>query len=89
MVLIDDSDARGNWFSYDKLFGVAERSAADLKNEKEGKETVIDRTTRLFYVTCTRAKKSLAIVAYTDKPELLKKLVIANNWFCENEIQTL
>lgn len=89
MVLIDDSDARGNWFSYDKLFGVAERSAADLKNEKEGKETVIDRTTRLFYVTCTRAKKSLAIVAYTDKPELLKNLVIANNWFCENEIQTL
>lgn len=89
MILIDDSDARGNWFSYDKLFGVAERSATDLKNEKEGKETVIDRTTRLFYVTCTRAKKSLAIVAYTDKPELLKKMIIANDWFEKDEIETL
>lgn len=89
MVLIDDSDARGNWFSYDKLFGVAGKSENDIKNENEGKETVIDRTTRLFYVTCTRAKKSLAIVAYTDKPELLKRLVVANNWFSDGEIEIL
>lgn len=89
MVLIDDSDARGNWFSYDKLFGVTGKSDADLKNEREGKETVIDRTTRLFYVTCTRAKKSLAIVAYTNNPELLKRLVVANNWFGDDEIEIL
>lgn len=89
MVIIDDYDARGNWFSYDKLFGVARKSENDIKNENEGKETVIDRTTILFYVTCTRAKKSLAIVAYTDNTELLKRLVIANDWFSDGEIEIL
>lgn len=89
MVLIDDSDAHGNWFSYDKLFGVTGKSEKDIKNENEGKETVIDRTTRLFYVTCTRAKKSLAIVAYTDNPQLLNRLVIANDWFGDGEIEIL
>lgn len=56
MVIIDDSEIRGFLFSYDKLFGVKDLSDADLKNKENGKETSIERTQRLFYVTCTRAK---------------------------------
>lgn len=86
MVLMDDSEARGFLFAYDKLFGAKAPTATDLKNEKEGKETSIDRTRRLFYVTCSRAKKSLALVAYTSVPEAVKKYVKENNWFEEKEI---
>jgi DNA helicase-2/ATP-dependent DNA helicase PcrA len=64
MVIVDDEDAKGFLFSYDKLFGVKEKSDADKKNEKQGSETSIDRTRRLFYVTCSRAERSLAVIAY-------------------------
>lgn len=86
MVIIDDEESRGFMFSYDKLFGVKELSKNDEKNIKEGNETGIDRTKRLFYVACSRAEDSLAIVAYTDSPDLLKKNVIKNEWFAEGEV---
>jgi len=57
LVIIDDSEAKGFMFSYDKLFGVKKLSETDINNMAEGKETSINRTQRLFYVTCTRAKK--------------------------------
>lgn len=56
LVIIDDSEAKGFMFSYDKLFGVKNLSETDINNMAEGKETSINRTQRLFYVTCTRAK---------------------------------
>ena len=65
MVILDDAQARGFLFSYEKLFGVKAQSDTDEKNAHDGKDTSITRTARLFYVACTRAKKSLAIVAYT------------------------
>lgn len=86
MVIIDDNEARGFLFSYDKLFGVKELSHADKKNIVENKETSIERTQRLFYVTCTRAKKSLAVVMYTDEPAKVKAQAIGKLWFEENEI---
>jgi DNA helicase-2/ATP-dependent DNA helicase PcrA len=36
MVLIDDTEARGFLFSYEKLFGAKEKSKTDLENEREG-----------------------------------------------------
>lgn len=86
MVLMDDSEARGFLFAYDKLFGAKAPTTTDLKNEKEGKETSINRTRRLFYVTCSRAKKSLALVAYTSNPAAVKQYCIENDWFEEKEI---
>lgn len=86
MVIIDDSEAKGFMFSYDKLFGVKELSDADKKNIREGKETSIERTQRLFYVTCTRAKKSLAVVMYTNNPNIVKMESMRKGWFEENEI---
>ena len=89
MVVLDDSEARGNWFSYEKLFGAKEKTQTDLKNEKEGKDTGIQRTARLFYVACTRAKESLAVVAYSENPTLVRSTALANGWFLEEEIVML
>ncbi len=86
MVIIDDSEAKGFLFSYDKLFGVKDLSETDFKNKENGKETSIERTQRLFYVTCTRAKDSLAVVMYTNNPEKVKTKAISKGWFEENEI---
>lgn len=86
MVIIDDSEIKGFLFSYDKLFGVKDLSNVDLKNKENGKETSIERTQRLFYVTCTRAKNSLAVVMYTNNPKRVKTETIRKGWFEENEI---
>ncbi|MFK3939333.1 UvrD-helicase domain-containing protein [Alkalihalobacillus sp. NPDC078783] len=89
MVIIDDNSARGFLFSYEKLFGVKEKTETDIKNESEGKDTGIDRTRRLFYVTCSRAKKSLAIVAYSSNPEAVKTHVIREGWFEKDEVEII
>lgn len=89
MVIIDDEEARGFLFSYDKLFGAKGKSDSDIKNEAQGLETTIDRTSRLFYVTCSRAEQSLAIVAYTSDVQAVRSRVIGEGWFSEDEIEIL
>lgn len=86
MVILDDEEARGFLFSYEKLFGAKELSETDVKNKREGKETSIERTRRLFYVTCSRAEEGLAIVAYTKEPEKVKSYVLSEGWFEKNEV---
>ena len=53
------------------------------------KDDSITRTTRLFYVACTRAQKSLAIIAYTYDCEAVKATAMKNNWFEDDEIRLL
>ena len=89
MVVLDDSEARGFLFSYEKLFGTKEKTQTDLRNEKEGKDTSIQRTARLFYVACTRAMESLAVVAYSENPTMVQATALANGWFMEEEIVML
>ena len=88
MVILDDEEARGFLFSYEKLFGAKALTSTDQRNIDEGKETSIDRTRRLFYVTCSRAEKSLALVAYTKAPKDVKNYVISQGWFLEDEVIT-
>jgi DNA helicase-2/ATP-dependent DNA helicase PcrA len=87
MVIMDDSEARGFTFNYEKLFGAKDKSRTDPENEGAGKESSIDRTRRLFYVTCSRAKESLAIVAYSSDPGKIKDYVIREGWFEPGEVQ--
>lgn len=87
VVIMDDEESRGFLFNYDKLFGVKEKTETDKRNEREGKDTSIARTTRLFYVACTRAQKSLAVIAYTSNTESVRKTAIENGWFTKEEIQ--
>lgn len=89
MVIIDDEESKGFMFSYDKLFGLRPLTKTDKKNIEEGKETGINRTMRLFYVACSRARESLALVAYSDSPQSLKKNILDNGWFNEQEIEVI
>lgn len=89
MVIMDDAQARGFLFSYEKLFGAKEKTDTDIKNEHAGKDTSIVRTARLFYVACTRAQKSLAVIAYTENADSVKNTAITNGWFSENEVYML
>jgi DNA helicase-2/ATP-dependent DNA helicase PcrA len=89
MVVISDDEAKGFLFSYDKLFGAKAKSSTDIKHESVGEETTIDRTRRLFYVTCSRAESSLVIVAYSERPEIVRKQMLDEGWFDESEITLL
>jgi len=86
MVIMDDTEARGFMFGYGKLLGEKPLSDTDRRRSGEGRDSSIDRTRRLFYVTCSRAQKSLALMAYAENPDAVKRHVIENGWFTENEI---
>lgn len=87
MVIVSDEEARGFMFAYDKLFGAKEKSKTDLEKEAAGKETTIDRTRRLFYVTCSRAEESLAVVYYAANPALARDAMIKQGWFEPDEVE--
>lgn len=86
MAIIDDDEAGGFLFDYEKFLGIKELSASDIKNESLGLDSALSRTRRLFYVICSRAEKSLAVVCYTKSPMFLKDRLIEKEWFLESEI---
>ena len=87
MVVMDDKQAGGHLFSYDKLFGATELEERDLDNFNAGKETTIDRSLRLLYVTCSRARESLALVLWAEKPaEALEFARHKSGWFAAEEV---
>lgn len=87
MVIADDGMTRFKGLaSYEKLLGAKAKSDQDLKNEREGKETTFDRTRRLLYVTCTRAKESLAIVIYSAEPKSIVETMTSKGWVTADEI---
>lgn len=89
MVIIDDNSAHGTTFNYNKLFGLEEKSDTDIRNERDGKETTLDRTRRLLYVTCSRAINSLAIAYYTSAKDDAYQAILDTGWFADNEIKKL
>jgi DNA helicase-2/ATP-dependent DNA helicase PcrA len=89
VVVLDDGEARGFLFSFEKLFGAKEKTPADIKNERDGKETGVDRTRRLLYVTCSRARSSLALVAYSARPTTVRETLLQQGWFEDREIEML
>lgn len=74
MVVMDDHEARGFLFKYEKLFG----GGAD--------DSQTASTRRLFYVTCSRAERSLALVAYAANPARIADQLLATGWFTPEEV---
>ena len=88
MVIADDGSTRFKGLaSYEKLLGAKPKSERDLKNEAENKETVLDRSRRLLYVTCTRAEESLALVIYSDNPKAVEAMMLEKKWVTEAELE--
>lgn len=89
MVVMDDDEAGGFLFSYEQYFGAKELSSDSQKKRDKGEETGLDRTRRLFYVTSTRAKSSLAHVIYTSDVTKVKNNLIEKRFAQEDEIVEL
>jgi DNA helicase-2/ATP-dependent DNA helicase PcrA len=82
MVVIDDVETRGFMFKYDKLFS----AGVDGANDSGDAESTVGRTRRLFYVTCSRAKESLALVGYSADPRALAAQLVSTGWFERGEV---
>jgi DNA helicase-2/ATP-dependent DNA helicase PcrA len=89
LVVLDDEESKHFQFSYDRYWGVRALSDGDLKNQRVGKETVIERTRRLFYVCCTRAMTDLAVVFFSSDPALARDHVQRAGIFQDGAIHTL
>jgi len=86
MVIMDDDEAGGRSFSYEQYFGAKEPSRESQRKRDAGEETGLDRTRRLFYVTSTRAKSSLAHVIYTSDVTKVKDNLLKRKFAREDEI---
>lgn len=89
LVVLDDAESTHFQFSYEKYFGLKEPSERDNENLKAGLETIIDRTRRLFYVSCTRALKDLAVILFTEDPSRAEQTLRTLNLFESDSIHTL
>ena len=89
LVVLDDEEATYNLYSYEKLLGIQAPSSTDIKNQSEGKDSVFDRTRRLFYVCCSRAVKDLAVVFFTSNPEKALQAIKESNIFEPDCVKTI
>lgn len=81
IVVVDDQEGRTNTFSYGKYFGVTEPSDTDRANIAAGKDSVIDRTRRLFYVCCSRALSDLAVIIFAENTASMREALLAKGFF--------
>ena len=81
IVVVDDQEGRTNTFSYGKYFGVTPLSETDQNNLASGKDSVVDRTRRLFYVCCSRAVSDLVVVIFAEDVEVMREAIIQKGFF--------
>ncbi len=88
LVVLDDEEGKYNLYSYDGFFGIKEppKKKMSEKDEESARRTV-DRTRRLFYVSCSRAIKDLAVILFTPKPEVARVAVLQSGIFPEDCVQ--
>jgi DNA helicase-2/ATP-dependent DNA helicase PcrA len=88
LVVLDDEEANYNLFSYGKFFGVTALSNTDQANIAEGKDSILGRTTRLFYVCCSRAVGDLAVVFFVPEADVQLAAENAKEFFPDEDILT-
>jgi DNA helicase-2/ATP-dependent DNA helicase PcrA len=88
LVVLDDAESTHFQFSYEKYLGLKALSENDQMRIAAGEETTVERTRRLFYVSCTRALKDLAVVLFTADPEQAEKHMRQLNLFEDEAIHT-
>ncbi|NYJ13880.1 DNA helicase-2/ATP-dependent DNA helicase PcrA [Rhizobium leguminosarum] len=88
LVVLDDAESTHFQFSYEKYLGLKELSDNDRKHIEAGEETTVNRTRRLFYVSCTRALKDLAVVLFTANPATAAAHIRRLNLFEDEAIHT-
>ena len=73
-VLVVLDNGGWNFFNFKYLF------------EGAGTESVINRTRKIFYVCCTRAKEELVVLYNEPSPGVLEQ---AKDWFGESNVMTV
>jgi DNA helicase-2/ATP-dependent DNA helicase PcrA len=86
LVLLEDDRSRHRQFSYERLFGLKAPSRREIDNSERGEDTTLERTRRLFYVACSRAERSLAVVLFTKDPKAALDKLRKNSPFPEERI---
>ncbi len=81
LVVVDDKERQLPGFSYGKYFGVTPLSDKDQENINAGKDSVIGRTRRLFYVCCSRALTDLVVAIFTDDTQRMHQAVLEKGFF--------
>lgn len=89
LVVLDDAESDYNLFSYGKYFGLEPLSDTDQENIAAGKDSVLGRTRRLFYVCCSRAVRDLAVVFFVPDVAVARDAVIAKGSFGQNDVVIL
>jgi DNA helicase-2/ATP-dependent DNA helicase PcrA len=89
LVVLDDEESDYTLFSYGKYWGLEPLSPSDKKNIADGKDSVLDRTRRLFYVCCSRALHDLAVVLFVADVHRAHTVVLAKNLFPAEDIHIL
>lgn len=89
LVVLDDEESAYNLFSYEKYFGISPLSATDQKNVAEGNDSVLSRTSRLFYVCCSRATQHLAVAFFVTDPEGARAKVEDRKIFAPQDIHVM
>lgn len=89
LVVLDDEESDYTLFSYGKYWGIEALSPSDRKNIAEAKDSVLDRTRRLFYVCCSRALHDLAVVFFVADVRGAHAAVLAKNLFPAEDIHIL
>lgn len=89
IVVVDDQEGRSNTFSYGKYFGVTPLSATDQGHIDAGRDSVIDRTRRLFYVCCSPALSDLAVVIFAEDTAQMREALLAKGFFEAETVHVL
>lgn len=86
LVVLDDEEGSYNLFSYNKYFGITDMSDTDLQNISEGRDSVISRTRRLFYVCCSRAIRDLAVVIFVPDVGTATEAILSKGLFAPENV---
>jgi len=89
LVILDDEESAYNLYSYDKYLGITPLSDTDDENIEGGKDSVLSRTRRLFYVCCSRATKDLAIVLFASDVHQAKIIINQRQLFPVSDVHLL
>lgn len=89
IVVVDDEEGRTNTFSYGKYFDVTPPSATDQGHIDARRDSVIDRTRRLFYVCCSRALSDLAVVIFAEDTAQMREALVVKGFFDTESIHVL
>jgi len=89
LVVIDDEESTAISFSYGKYLGLTPLSDTDKSNIENNRDSVVDRTRRLFYVCCSRAVEDLAVVIFTNDVDSTYTIVSDKGYFELDDIHCL